>query len=143
MTDSLLLLQLGSTAMLVGLIWTVQLVHYPLFESVGRKRFRDYHTAHVKRITWIVAPLMLLELLIAIGLVVLAPARPILWLGLSLVLLVFASTAFLQVPLHRALAAGPDRAVLRRLVTTNWIRTLAWSARGALALGLLAEGLDR
>ena len=54
--------------------------------------------------------------------------------GLILVLIIWASTFFVQVPLHEKLAAAFDAKVQQRLVLTNWIRTIAWTLRGALVL---------
>jgi hypothetical protein len=58
-------------------------------------------------------------------------------LGLALVAVVWTSTALLQVPAHRKLAAGYHAGAHRRLVRTNWVRTAAWTARGALVVGAL------
>jgi hypothetical protein len=51
---------------------------------------------------------------------------------------IWASTALWQVPAHRRLEHGFDPRVHGRLVSTNWVRTAAWSARGVVALALLA-----
>jgi hypothetical protein len=54
------------------------------------------------------------------------------------VVVVWASTALVQVPLHERLRGGFDAAVVERLVRSNWVRTVAWSARGVLvAWGML------
>ena len=50
---------------MAGLGWIVQLVHYPLFESVGSERFVEYHRRHSERITPIVLPAMSIELITA------------------------------------------------------------------------------
>ena len=42
---------------------------------------------------------------------------------------------------HRLLAAGFDVPAWRLLVATNWLRTAAWSARGALALAMIGRAL--
>jgi len=63
----LLQLQLGTTLPLVGLIWFVQIVAYPLFARVGADAFPAYHEAHARLITFVVAPLMVLELNPIIG----------------------------------------------------------------------------
>ena len=57
--------------------------------------------------------------------------------GLALLAAVWMSTALLQVPCHRKLARGFDPDVARRLVSSNWIRTVCWSLRLLVALGLL------
>ena len=46
-----LLLQLGTTLPLVGLIWLVQVVSYPLFARVGAAEFPAYHAAHARLIS--------------------------------------------------------------------------------------------
>ena len=63
-----LLLQVAATLALVGLIWFVQVVHYPLFAKVGSSSFADYEQSHQRRTTLVVAPLMLVEAATAIAL---------------------------------------------------------------------------
>jgi hypothetical protein len=132
---ALVTLHLVVTWALVGLIWTVQLVHYPLLAFVGREGFAAYAARHSRVITPLVGPLMLLELASAVWLA-LRPPPGVPWavwgVGLALTLVIWASTAFVQVPLHRAFASGFSADAVLRLVRTNWIRTLAWSARGLL-----------
>ncbi len=124
----------AATWALIGLIWTIQLVHYPLFANVGRESFVAYHLRHTRRITWIAAPLMLGELVTA-GLLVFGGSRDP-WLLASLVPLGFnwLSTGLVQIPLHQKLAAGFDVRGHQRLVATNWWRTMAWSLRGGCLL---------
>jgi len=62
---------------------------------------------------------------------------PVFSAGLWLTGVVFASTALLSVPAHQRLAGGLDRAIHRRLVLTNWVRTLAWSLHLALCVRVL------
>lgn len=132
--STLLAVHCAATWALVGLIWTVQLVHYPLFANVGADRFRAYHARHTRTITFIVGPLMLTELLTAILLLAGGVREP--WLLASLPPLLFNwfSTGLVQVPLHNRLANGFDPEACRRLVSTNWWRTLAWTLRGACLL---------
>ena len=56
-----LLLNAAATFYLVGVIWVVQRVHYPLFAAVGDESFRDYQSQHLSRITPVVAAPMLIE----------------------------------------------------------------------------------
>ena len=55
---------------LCGLIWTIQLVHYPLFALVGEAQWVAYGEAHRRRITALVLPLMSANVILAAGLVV-------------------------------------------------------------------------
>jgi hypothetical protein len=40
-----LVLHLATTLLMVGLIWLVQIVYYPLFARVGDSSFAAYHSA--------------------------------------------------------------------------------------------------
>ncbi len=136
----ILALHFGVTCGLVGLIWLVQLVHYPSFRFVAPEDFRGFSLFHTTQITWVVAPLMICELLLALRM----PFEPsvsawISWGSLGLLILIWLSTALLQVPLHGMLASGKESQVIERLVVTNWVRTVAWS----LKAGLLGWGLLR
>lgn len=132
------LVHLLATLTMFGAIWIVQIVHYPLFAGVGDTGWADYETQHQSRITWIVGPAMLLELATAVWLVLDRPPALPAWavlVGVLLVGVIWASTAFVQVPLHSALSAGAfDAQAHRQLVATNWIRTAAWTARAGLLL---------
>jgi hypothetical protein len=126
---------------MTGVIWFVQLVHYPLFGLVGRSDFENYEQEHARRTTWVVAPAMCLEALSAIALIFLAEgesARLLSLAGVSLIGVIWISTAFVQVPCHRRLSKGYDDRTAHRLAATNWIRTVAWSARAGVALALPA-----
>lgn len=135
MLETLLLLQLVSTLALVGLIWFVQVVHYPLFGKVGVAGFHDYEQSHQQRTTLVVAPLMLTEAITSLVLLWIRPATISTALvvgGALLVGLIWASTFFWQVPVHERLAKSFDAATHRQLVQSNWVRTAAWSIRGVL-----------
>jgi hypothetical protein len=134
---SLLTVHAAVTWALTGLIHTIQWVHYPLFKNVGPGDFPEFHRQHTTRITRLVAPLMLAEILTAGWLLLKTTANPTLFLAsLPPLVLVWISTALLQVPLHNRLANGFNPAVHRRLVLTNHIRTFAWTLRALLLLPL-------
>jgi hypothetical protein len=128
---------LAAALFMTGLIWTIQIVHYPLFARVGEAQFAAYQGEHAARITFIVGPVMLLELAAAGAL---AFARPggvpawAAWASFALVGLIWASTVLLQIPRHSKLSTGFNTAAHAALVSTNWIRTWAWTARSALLL---------
>lgn len=137
MKNLVFLLHIGTTLYLVGVIWIVQILHYPLLAGVGVEGYTAYHNLHTSRITPVVAPAMIVELLTAIyfAFVVIEKIdRNYFLFGLVLVLIIWASTFLVQVPLHEKLAAGFDADILHRLVLTNWVRTIAWTLRGGLVL---------
>lgn len=144
MTDLLLIAHAAVTWYMVGLVWFVQVTHYPLFVAVGREGWVDYARRHQTRTTLVVAPPMLAEIcctaLIIAGY---APAAPgLAWSGAVLLLIVWISTFGVQVPIHTRLAARYDAALVRTLVATNWVRTFAWTARAVIAGLMLADAAE-
>lgn len=137
----LFLAHLLATLLMTGIIWYVQVVHYPLFAQVGASGFRQYEALHRQWTGLVVAPLMLLELGTALSLLWWSPPVPgwSVWAGAGLVGLIWASTFFIQVPLHGHLDMGQDPAAIRRLVRSNWLRTVAWSLRSGLCLWWLSR----
>lgn len=122
---------------MTGLIWFVQIVHYPMFKHVGAEAFRNYEHLHQRLTTWVVAPPMLTELLSALLLLFWGPIRFPMYaavIGLALLLLIWLSTAFVQVPKHRSLSNAYDAGVIDTLVLSNWIRTILWSVRAIMLL---------
>lgn len=124
---------------MTGVIWVIQLVHYPIFDAIERgpddQLWQQFGDRHRRSVSYVVGPFMLIEGVTGIWLVVDPPG------GLSLVLpliagalmaLAYGTTAFVSVPLHERLTATFDDDAHRRLVSTNWIRTFAWTARGVL-----------
>jgi hypothetical protein len=138
--------QFAATWTMFGIIWFVQIVHYPLFDGVGEREFTAYERRHSRLTSFVVGPPMLVELLCAF-----AALRPVwrvstmsdfwAWIGVALVCVIWLSTAILQVPRHSLLESRFDAAVQRSLVATNWIRTASWSLRAALLLAIAVKGL--
>jgi hypothetical protein len=139
MWRNLLWLNAAVTFVLVGLIWTVQVVHYPLFAQVGQAEWPRFHAAHVERITWLVAPLMLAEAMLTAALFF--PPSPVArstaFALAAPVIGAWCATMWVAVPLHHSLDAGIDRTAIASLVSINWIRTVAWTARGAGLMWML------
>ena len=135
--EVVLLAHVTATVFMVGVIWFVQVVHYPLFGHVGREGFADYSLAHSRLTGFVVGPPMLVEATTAVALVV-SPPRGVSYLlpllGLVLLAVVWLSTAFLQSPQHGVLGRGFRQGSHRFLVRSNWIRTACWTLRGLLVL---------
>ena len=142
MLTYLLLAHLTATLFMVGVIWFVQVVHYPLFARVGPEGFSFYSEAHSRLTSYVVGPPMLVEAATALLLVFRRPEGVPLAAalsGLALVAVIWLSTALLQVPRHDILGSGFDRRAWSGLVLSNWARTIAWSIRGALVLWMAAR----
>ncbi len=136
----ILMENVASTLFMVGVIWFVQIVHYPLYANVGDQSFSNYEQLHSNATSLIVGPPMLVEAVTAALLLCYWPAGVMRWVvvvGFVLVIVIWVSTAFLQVPCHDVLLRGFQSDVHQRLVVTNWIRTIAWSLRGCLTLSMI------
>lgn len=160
-----------ATLLMTGVMLVVAVVHYPLFALVGSAGWVSYEAAHLRRITFVVGPLMLIEALLTAGLLfsTLASANPLspaagarvlvdgqpmaqvlaappLYLvagGAALLAFCWGVTFFVSVPQHNLLARGFDLKVHSNLCRWNWVRTLAWAVRSFLAVWLLMTLLPR
>lgn len=143
-TEAVLLAQAVASGAMCGLIWFVQVVHYPLFARITGPGSADYARDHQRRTGAVVMPLMLVEGATAAWLALDPPpgvGRPATLVGVALVALVWLSTALVQMPLHGRLARdGHDSPAVARLVAGNWPRTLLWTARACLAAWMLRAG---
>jgi hypothetical protein len=127
----LFLLDVAAALYLWGVIWTVQIVHYPLFARVGAENWAEYHNAHLRLMTGVVLTAMVTELGTSGLLALTRPSwlsPPLLWAGFACAVLTWAVTFFVSVPLHGTLSRSFDEAAIARLVATNWLRTVFWTA---------------
>ncbi|MDZ4658262.1 MAG: hypothetical protein SH868_11850 [Bythopirellula sp.] len=137
--ELLLLLQFASSLFMTGLIWFVQLVHYPLMKFADAQQFSSFCQAHQNRTTWVVAGPMFLELGTALWLFASSPLmrQSLAYQGaLVLLIVIWISTIVRQMPLHQKLLRGYDAECIECLVRSNWMRTMAWTVR-SIVLGWL------
>ncbi|MBL8886263.1 MAG: hypothetical protein JNK16_06345 [Phycisphaerales bacterium] len=136
--ESVVIVQFAATSYLVGVIWVIQIVHYPMFNQLDPACASDACRRHATRITPVVGIPMLLEAAAAAALAwpglfhIPDHARIVSWAGLALLAGIWLSTFALQVPQHDQLAkqsGAIDSATVARLVSTNWIRTVLWTLR--------------
>lgn len=134
--DKSMLLMLGqllATCAMAGIIWMVQIVTYPQFLEVPQSGFLKYHDRYMKRMSWVVGPVMVAELIFAILGVWYFWDSEIHWHIVTAGLLVPAVwmvTFFVQVPQHASLAeSGWNETTVREIIKVNWIRVFIWTAR--------------
>ncbi len=137
-----LLICLFFTLYNTGVIWVLQLNHYPLYAKVGQREFRDYMASHNGRILF---PIVMPGIVAFISSLLLLWQRPVeipswsVWLVIALNAATLLSTVFVQGPAHNALARdGYSETLIRRVITTNWLRTAAWTINGLLLLWMTA-----
>ena len=133
-------INLASTWFMVGLIWLVQIVQYPLFGYVGSQEFKIFHKNHKFLITPLVGIVMVVELVTSGILIFQLPEVLPNWtaiVGIFLLGVIWFSTFLFQIPCHNKLNSKFDKNVLKTLINTNWIRTICWSLRGIIVLIML------
>ena len=121
---------------MTSLIWVIQILHYPSFLFIDKNKNIAFSQFHQKRISLLVIPFMILELVSLVYLIIKFPLK-IEYHVLGLLLgLIWISTFLLQVPCHHELSKG-NIIVIDKLIKTNWIRTIAWSIKTSLVIILL------
>ena len=135
MNDAALVLNLLATWTMVGVIWFVQLVHYPLLAVVPVESASTIAVDHQRRTAWVVMISMTVEGFSTLALMRWVPEGVATWLpwanGVFLAI-ALGCTVLLSVPRHARMAENPTPTIGRELVVTNWPRTIAWTICGAL-----------
>ncbi len=142
MIEFVLLVNFVATAVMTGVIWFVQWVHYPLLASVPVDGAVEVAHQHQRRTGQVLALPMAVEGLTTLWLLASRPEAVSLilpWLGAVLLAVALGSTVFVSVPLHAKMATNPTADVGKRLITTNWLRTIAWSARAVVCAAMLLQ----
>jgi len=128
MLDWILNIHTFASGIMAGLVWFVQINHYPLFLYINAEDFPKYEEQHVRRTGWIVAPTMLIELCACIGLACLHPSFWFSYVNSALVITIWLSTFFIQMPIHgRLRKMGKADHSIRTLIFSNWLRTITWT----------------
>lgn len=130
---------LASSLFLVGLIWTIQCVHYPIFHRLDKNNFTGHISFHKSAISILVVPVMTIELGTSAWLAWAAPSHLIYHqAGFTTVIVIWLITFFVQVPIHGKLSHSRNINAIDRLIKTNWLRTFLWSIKAALTLIVLS-----
>lgn len=130
----ILLIHIFTTLFMCGLCWFVQIVHYPLFKEIAASDFPRYQKKNYVT-GYITVPVMFIELFSALWLLYSTYSELMLINGVLLAL-IWASTFLFQVPIHLQLEKTLEHNLVNKLIRTNWIRTICWTARSIL-LGYL------
>ena len=115
-------LNLASTWYMVGLIWLIQLVHYPLFNYVGSEEFILFHENHKILITPVVGIVMIVELVTSVIILFQPPCGIRNWtsiVGIILLGIIWFSTIYFQIPFHNTLSTKFNENTLFMLINMN------------------------
>jgi hypothetical protein len=128
--NKIFFLEIVANSILVGIIWTIQLINYPSFNLIGKENYQSFHRNHVKAITPLVAPLMIIELVLClVNFYFHFYSTTTALILLSLIGIVWGTTFFLSIPIHEKLILDKDEQLIQKLVRTNWVRTICWSLK--------------
>jgi hypothetical protein len=130
--DQFEIILLCSTLLMTGIIWVIQLVHYPSFCFIAAHDFEKFCKFHQKNITLIVLPLMLIELVFSLIILTNKFHDKSYVLSMAFLLVIWIVTIFVSVPLHRLLLKEKSDVLITRLIRTNWYRTIGWTLRTLL-----------
>ncbi len=146
MLDLILLANFVATCLMTGVIWFVQWVHYPLLAKIPVDRAVETAIEHQRRTGQVLAIPMAVEGFTTLGLLISRPESVQIfwpWFGAVLLAVALGSTVFVSVPLHAKMAANPTTDIGRRLVVTNWPRTIAWSLRAVVCSVMICKSFSR
>jgi hypothetical protein len=128
-----------------GNMMTLQIQHYGIYQSVGKENFKTYMQANNKSaLIPSILPAMLL-ILVNIIIIFIRPAfmpETIIFISLFLNIMAFASTVIWQRKLQGEMAVtGYDERKILLLISTNWIRTIAFLLQAILAVTVTMNAL--
>ena len=120
-------IQAISSLAMITVILLVQVLIYPQFKQVGPNEIGNYVKFHIRKISWVVIPVMLTELF---SLIILWSYREIwsFWLLSSTVILaLILGLTFIKIaPLHNQIAVSSDVRLISKLLSLNFARTVLW-----------------
>ena len=118
------------TSIMTGVIWVIQIVHYPSFHFIEKELYTAFQKFHMNKISIIVMPIMLAELITGIILFLDKSSKsPFLTISFIVLVLIWLMTGVFFTKAHNELIAGYQELVVNQLVAMNWIRTLLWTLR--------------
>ena len=118
------------TSIMTGVIWVIQIVHYPSFHFIEKELYTAFQKFHMNKISIIVIPIMLAELVTGMMLFLDKSSKsPFLIISFVILVLIWLITGVFFSKAHNELIAGYQELVVNQLVAMNWIRTLLWTLR--------------
>ena len=124
---SILLIRLLFDFGLLVLIWLVQLVIYPSFLFYESGNLKRWHKEYTQKITYIVLPLMMGQLII-ITVHLFNNFSTFILGSFLMIIALWVMTFLIFVPLHSKISNNENNlSIIHQLIRLNWIRTLLWS----------------
>ena len=136
--DTLYFIQIVCNSYLVSLLFMTQFITYPTFLHIDKDKFSEYHRKYVNNISFIVAPVMLIELL-TLSLIAYFSSEFLIIKSLILLLVIWLTTFFIMTPSHNRISKSFNKKEIISLINYNWVRTILWSFKLLLIIFLYFE----
>ena len=136
--DTLYFIQIVCNSYLVSLVFMTQFITYPTFLHIDKDKFSEYHIKYVNNISFIVAPVMLIELLTLL-LIAYFSKDFLIIKSLILLLVIWLTTFFIMIPSHNRISKSFNIKEIKSLINYNWIRTILWSFKLLVIIFLYYE----
>ena len=136
--DTLYFIQIVCNSYLVSLVFMTQFITYPTFLHIDKDKFSEYHRKYVNNISFIVAPVMLIELL-TLSLIAYFSSEFLIIKSLILLFVIWLTTFFIMIPSHNRISKSFNKKEIISLINYNWVRTILWSFKLLLIIFLYFE----
>ena len=111
-------------------------VTYPSFKLIKSSLFSEFHKSYTNKMLFVVAPVMILELISSLFLVIFDVSDNNTEIGLLIsLLLVWFLTFFVIVPIHNKLTVNYNKDLNQKLIKYNGLRTIFWIIKLILFIG--------
>ena len=121
---------------MVGVSLITHFVTYPSFRLIKSSLFSEFHKSYTNKMLFIVAPVMILELISSLFLVIFDVSDNNTEIGLLIsLLLIWFLTFFIIVPIHNKLTVNYNKDLNQKLIKYNGLRTIFWIIKLILFIG--------
>ena len=121
---------------MVGVSLITHFVTYPSFRLIKSSLFSEFHKSYTNKMLFIVAPVMILELISSLFLVIFDVSDNNTEIGLLIsLLLIWFLTFFIIVPIHNKLTVNYNKDLNQKLIKYNGLRTIFWIIKLTLFIG--------
>ena len=129
-------ISLFTNLIMVGVSLITHFVTYPSFILIKSSSFSEFHKSYTNKMLFIVAPVMILELISSLLLVNFDKSDNNLEIGLLITLmLIWLLTFFIIVPIHNKLTLNYNKDLNQKLIKYNGLRTILWMIKLILFIG--------
>ncbi len=136
--EVLYFIQIICNSYLLSLVIITQFITYPSFLHIDKRKFPEYHKKYVNKISFIVAPFMIIELL-SLSFIAYLSGEFLIIKSLILLLVIWLTTFIVMIPSHNKISSTFDEIEIKRLINFNWVRTILWFSKLSLIIFLYYE----